>query len=73
MMEVKLSLMNTKLVSKYNNKGNIHFIYLDKNYGVGIAANKCLEYVKNKSYKYVARLDAGDIATKTNFQNRLSF
>mgnify|MGYP006060553455 FL=1 len=50
--EIKLDEHQVR--SKYNNKGNIHFIYLDKNYGVGIAANKCLEYVKNKSYKYVA-------------------
>ncbi len=69
--EIKLDEHQVR--SKYKNKGNIHFIYLDKNYGVGIAANKCLEYVKNKSYKYVARLDAGDISYKNKFSKQIEF
>ena len=69
--EIKLDEHQVR--SKYNNKGNIHFIYLDKNYGVGIAANKCLEYVKSKSYKYVARLDAGDISYKNKFSKQIEF
>lgn len=58
---------------KYNNKGYIHFIYLNKNYGVGIAANKCLEYVKDNNYKYVARLDAGDICYRNKFSKQIDF
>lgn len=58
---------------KYNNKGHIHFIYLNKNYGVGIAANKCLEYVKSKNYKYTARLDAGDICYRNKFSKQIEF
>ena len=69
--EIKLDEHQVR--SKYNNKGNIYFIYLDKNYGVGIAANKCLEYVKSKSYKYVARLDAGDISYKNKFSKQIEF
>ena len=69
--EIKLDEHQVR--SKYNNKGNIHFIYLDKNYEVGIAANKCLEYVKNKNYKYVARLDAGDISYKNKFSKQIEF
>ena len=69
--EIKLDEHQVR--SKYNNKGNIHFIYLDKNYGVGIAANNCLEYVKNKSYKYVARLDAGDFSYKNKFSKQFEF
>ena len=59
--------------SKYNNKGDIYFLYLDKNYGVGIAANRCLEYVRSKNYKYVARLDAGDICYKNKFLKQIEF
>ena len=56
------SKLNEKLIiSSYKNQGKIFFRYLDKNYGVGIAANKCLQFVKKGSYKYMARLDAGDI------------
>ena len=69
--EIKLDEHQVR--SKYNNKGNIYFIYLDKNYGVGIAANKCLEYVKSKSYKYVARIDAGDISYKNKFSKQIEF
>tara|TARA_B000000475_G_C15995069_1_gene446604 strand:- start:1301 stop:2098 length:798 start_codon:yes stop_codon:yes gene_type:complete len=69
--EIKLD--ENQVRSKYKNKGEIHFIYLDKNYGVGIAANKCLEYVKSKTYKYVARLDAGDISYKNKFSKQIDF
>ena len=41
------SKLNEKLIiSSYKNQGKIFFQYLDKNYGVGIAANKCLQFVK---------------------------
>ena len=69
--EVKL---NENLIrSGFKNEGKIHFDYLDKNYGVGVAANKCLEFVKNKNYKYAARLDAGDICYKNKFYKQISF
>ena len=41
-----LELNEKLIISSYKNKGKIFFQYLDKNYGVGIAANKCLQFVK---------------------------
>ena len=65
---------NEKVIrSSYKNNGDIFFQYLDKNCGVGIAANKCLDFVKKDSYKYVARLDAGDICHKNKFIKQLNF
>ena len=69
----KFKLPENKIRSEYKNNGDIHFIYLDKNYGVGIAANKCLEFVKSKNYKYTARLDAGDICYKNKFSKQIIF
>ena len=69
----EFKLPENKIRSEYKNNGDIHFIYLDKNYGVGIAANKCLEFVKSKNYKYTARLDAGDICYKNKFSKQIIF
>ena len=68
-----LKLNEKLIISSYKNKGKIFFQYLDKNYGVGIAANKCLQFVKKGSYKYMARLDAGDICYENKFMKQLSF
>ena len=66
--------LNEKAInSSFKNTGRIFFKYLDKNYGVGIAANKCLEFVKKSNYKYVARLDAGDICYKNKFSKQIDF
>ena len=61
-----------KIKEEYQN-GLAVFDYFDQNYGVGIAANKCLEFVKKNSYKYVARLDAGDICYKNKFHKQIAF
>lgn len=66
-------LDETLIISSYKNNGNIFFQYLDVNCGVGIAANKCLQFVKKGSYKYMARLDAGDICYENKFMKQLNF
>jgi len=64
---------NEKLIRSKHKKGNINFKYLIQNQGVGIAANECLSFVKKGSYKYVARLDAGDICYKDKFKKQINF
>jgi hypothetical protein len=66
-------LDETLIISSYKNNGNIFFQYLDGNYGVGIAANKCIEFVKKGTYKYMARLDAGDICYENKFIKQLRY
>ena len=68
-----LKLNEKIIISSYKNQGKIFFQYLDKNYGVGIAANKCLQFVKKGGYKYMARLDAGDICYENKFMKQLNF
>ena len=60
-------------IKKQYKNGNVIFKYLLKNQGVGIAANKCLDFVKSKNYKYTARLDAGDICYKDKFKKQINF
>ena len=60
------------IIKKYDN-GKITFQYLEENQGVGIAANKCLDFVKKKQYKYAARLDAGDKCYKNKFKKQIDF
>ena len=68
------SKLNEKLIiSSYKNQGKIFFQYLDKNYGVGIAANKCLQFVKKGVTNIWLRLDAGDICYENKFMKQLNF
>ena len=69
----KIKLDEKLIRSVFKNEGNIYFEYLDTNYGVGIAANKCLEFVKNHNYDYIARIDAGDICYKNKFLKQIEF
>tara|TARA_B100001063_G_C16776726_1_gene566109 strand:+ start:1994 stop:2800 length:807 start_codon:yes stop_codon:yes gene_type:complete len=69
----KIKLDEKLIRSVFKNEGNIYFEYLNNNYGVGIAANKCLEFVKNHNYNYAARLDAGDICYKNKFLKQINF
>ncbi|PWA06871.1 glycosyltransferase [Flavobacterium psychrotolerans] len=49
--------------------GKLVFIYLDINKGIEHALNKGLEYIsKNIEYKFVARLDCGDLCTGKRFE-----
>ena len=66
-------LAERTLIKHYKNRGEIFFIYLNKNLGVGVAANKCLDFAKKNGYKYIARLDAGDICHKNKFKKQISF
>ena len=69
----KIRLDEKLIRSVFKNEGKIYFEYLDHNYGVGIAANKCLEFVKNHNYDYIARIDAGDICYKNKFLKQIEF
>ena len=55
---------------KYKN-GNIIFIYLDKNLGIESALNRGLEYLVKNHYKYVARLDCGDLCCEGRIEKQI--
>lgn len=58
----------------YSQKGEIHFIYKEKNEGVEKALNYGLSYIiGNSDAKYVARIDAGDIQIADRLDKQVSF
>jgi len=58
-----------KLIKDYEFIHKMNIIFLEKNQGIEVALNTGLEYIlKNNNYKYVARIDTGDIAAKDRFK-----
>lgn len=62
-----------EIIQSFKGKGQIHFLYLKENGGITKALNYGLEYLKDKEYKYIARLDAGDICLNNRFQEQANF
>lgn len=54
-----------------NNK--IYVIYSEKNEGIENALNRGLTLIKKQGYKYIARLDCGDISHKERFKIQKAF
>jgi glycosyltransferase involved in cell wall biosynthesis len=54
-------------------KGEIIFLYLEQNGGIIKALNRGLEYIRTTDYKYIARLDAGDISLNDRFKVQADF
>lgn len=53
---------------------NIEILELDRNYGIEVALNKGIEYIlKRNKYKYIARLDCGDIVHKDRFKIQYNY
>ena len=56
------------------NNLNIIYIYLNQNKGIEHALNKGIEYFrKNEEYKFLARLDCGDLCAKNRFKIQKEF
>ena len=61
------------LKSKFPKINNIKVILNKKNEGIDYALNKGLAYIKKRKYKYVARLDCGDLAYPHRFKLQKEF
>lgn len=59
--------------NKFKQTNNIHIIYFRINRGIEYALNEGLKYIKEKKYKYVARLDCGDICHPERFKIQKEF
>ncbi|MBS3737489.1 MAG: glycosyltransferase [Psychroflexus sp.] len=55
------------------NQGNIKVIALKKNRGIEYALNEGLKYIESKNYKYIGRLDCGDLCQPNRFKIQISF
>ena len=60
------------LVSNYKN-GTVFFVSLQQNQGIEYALNKGLQVIQDKGYKYIGRLDCGDLCQKNRFQKQLDY
>ena len=70
----KTDLINEQEIkNSFKGKGQIKFIYLKENGGITKALNAGLEYIKNQNYKFIARLDAGDICLNNRFKTQADF
>lgn len=67
--------INEKLIkNSFNAKGEIYFHYLNRNQGIENALNQGLKLILlNKQYKYVARLDCGDLCIGQRFEIQKEF
>jgi glycosyltransferase involved in cell wall biosynthesis len=58
--------------SVYTN-GKIFFEYLNKNSGVGVAANKGLKKIEELNYLLIGRLDCGDLCYENKYKKQLKY
>ncbi|WP_343618374.1 glycosyltransferase [Flavobacterium sp.] len=61
------------ILSVFKGKGEIFFEYLENNTGIETALNTGLKIIIDKRYKYVARLDCGDICLGKRFAVQQKF
>jgi glycosyltransferase involved in cell wall biosynthesis len=66
-------LDETEIKQSFKGKGQIDFLYMQENGGITKALNHGLAYLKDKEYKYIARLDAGDICLNDRFQVQANY
>jgi cellulose synthase/poly-beta-1,6-N-acetylglucosamine synthase-like glycosyltransferase len=57
----------------FKGKGTVTFLYLEQNGGIIKALNRGLEYIRTTDYKFIARLDAGDICLDNRFKRQREF
>jgi len=53
--------------------GEVIFLYLKENKGITFALNFGLEYIKEKGYNYVGRLDSGDLCLGNRFKIQVDY
>ena len=68
----KLKFDEEHIRSIYLN-GKIYFEYLDKNSGVGVAANKGLDQIQKLNYRLIGRLDCGDLCYENKYKKQLDY
>lgn len=62
--KINESIINKSFIAK----GNIFYLYLDKNKGIEHALNEGLTHIMTNKYQYVARLDCGDTCIGKRFE-----
>ena len=63
----------TKIRQSARFAGQIFFVYLSQNQGIGAALNAGLAWIRSRKYQYVARLDCGDLCHPKRFEKQEAF
>src|SRR5690606_2172211 len=72
----KSNLIDESILNKIKPANvNIHIIYNDRNRGIERVLNDALKYIRNKpnNYKFVARLDCGDLNAENRFKTQMDY
>lgn len=64
---------NEKHIKSIYTNGKIFFEYLEKNSGVGVAANRGFEEIEKLNYLLIGRLDCGDICYQNKYKIQLDY
>lgn len=67
------NIQETKVLNSKKFKGDIHFQYCIRNRGIEYVLNDAIDYALEKKYKYISRLDCGDICKSNRFQTQELF
>ncbi|MDH7446377.1 glycosyltransferase [Aquimarina sp. 2201CG14-23] len=62
-----------EIQKSYNNQGNIIFEIIEENKGIEVALNVGLSIILEMKYKYIARLDCGDLFHKDKLRKQLTY
>lgn len=62
--------LSQQLLQNQFKNGTVFLITLTKNSGIEKALNTGLEYIKKNNYKYIARLDSGDLCMPNRFDKQ---
>lgn len=69
----KTKFDETKIIESFRAKGAIYFEYLKENQGIEFALNHALKICLEKKYRYIARLDCGDVCLGKRFEIQTQF
>lgn len=69
----KTKFDETRIQDSFKAKGILYFEYLKENQGIEFALNHALKICLEKKYKYIARLDCGDVCLGKRFAIQSQF
>ncbi|MDH0659057.1 MULTISPECIES: glycosyltransferase [unclassified Empedobacter] len=67
------NIQETKVLNSKKFKGDIHFQYCIRNRGIEYVLNDAIDYALEKKYKYISRLDCGDLCVENRFKIQEEF
>ena len=69
----KNKIVESDILNSQKFKGSIFFIHNSENRGIEHVLNDGIDFALQRNYKYIARLDCGDLCHPLRFQKQISF